>query len=160
MKKTLLLLLLAASGLSMSAQRRLVLIEEFTNDGCSPCASYSPTLDAVLDDRIGEVIAVKYHVGFPDNEDDVYTSQKANMDARINYYGINSVPTTVINGYKLESTPNVTSLNNMINVCASDGDDECDHRLHGQRWTAERHCPRKTRRGHRWRQPPVVRGGH
>ena len=120
MKKTLLLLLLAASSLSMSAQRRLVLIEEFTNDGCSPCASYSPTLDAVLDDRIGEVIAVKYHVGFPDNEDDVYTSQKANMNARINYYGINSVPTTVINGYKLESTPNVTSLNNMINVCASD----------------------------------------
>ena len=71
MKKTLLLLLLAASSLSMFAQRRLVLIEEFTNHGCSPCASYSPTLDAVLDDRIGEVIAVKYPAGSPDDEANV-----------------------------------------------------------------------------------------
>ena len=39
-------LLLAVAA---SAQNRIVLVEEFTNTGCGPCASWSPELDAVIE---------------------------------------------------------------------------------------------------------------
>ena len=37
------------SVLPLCAQKPLVLIEEFTNTGCGPCASWSPVLDATID---------------------------------------------------------------------------------------------------------------
>ena len=68
-KKYTFLLLLLFVALHLSAQQHLVLIEEFTNTGCNPCASWSPELDQVIEDRLGECIAIKYHSGYPDSGD-------------------------------------------------------------------------------------------
>ena len=51
-------------------QKRLVLIEEFTNTGCGPCASWSPLLDSCINYRLGDCIAIKYHSGYPYNADE------------------------------------------------------------------------------------------
>ena len=71
MKRTCLLstLLLAVT---VSAQNRIVLVEEFTNTGCGPCASWSPELDAVIENRLGDCVAIKYHSNYPNRNDEFY----------------------------------------------------------------------------------------
>lgn len=75
-----------------------VLIEEFTNSGCGPCAEYAPVLDSAVSYRLGEVVAVKYHGVYPDRNDPYYLAQKDNFDKRILFYDVMGYPTTVLNG--------------------------------------------------------------
>lgn len=100
MKKICALLLLFVS-VHLSAQRPLVLIEEFTNTGCNPCASWSPLLDQVIEERLGDCIAIKYHSGYPDSNDEFYNYDKTSQQARIDFYGVTGVPTTFVNGMEI-----------------------------------------------------------
>lgn len=87
------------SAVTASAQDyHPILIEEFTNDGCNPCAKYSPILDKFINERLGDVIAVKYHVGFPDYNDPIFLSQQSDIDSRMTHYNITAAPTNVVNG--------------------------------------------------------------
>lgn len=85
-------------SVDVQAQKRTVLIEEFTNMGCGPCASYAPTLDKVIDERLGDVIAVKYHGNYPAKNDWLYLENQEAVDKRMALYGINAFPTTIIDG--------------------------------------------------------------
>lgn len=100
MNKFLLLFAVAAHlfTINVYAQKRTVLIEEFTNMGCGPCASYAPTLDKVIDERLGDVIAVKYHGNYPAQGDWFYLENQEAIDTRMALYGINAFPTTIIDG--------------------------------------------------------------
>lgn len=100
MNKFLLLCAFAAQfcSVDVQAQKRTVLIEEFTNMGCGPCASYAPTLDKVVDERLGDVIAVKYHGNYPAKNDWFYLENEEDINKRIDMYGINAYPTTIFNG--------------------------------------------------------------
>lgn len=100
MNKFLLLFAVAAHlcSVNVQAQKRTVLIEEFTNMGCGPCASYAPTLDKVIDERLGDVIAVKYHGNYPAKNDWLYLENQEAVDKRMALYGINAFPTTIIDG--------------------------------------------------------------
>lgn len=100
-KKYTFLLLLLFVALHLSAQQHLVLIEEFTNTGCNPCASWSPELDQVIEDRLGECIAIKYHSGYPDSSDEYYNYDKLTQQTRLDYYGVTGVPTTFVNGVEI-----------------------------------------------------------
>ena len=100
-KKYTFLLLLLFVALHLSAQQHLVLIEEFTNTGCNPCASWSPELDQVIEDRLGECIAIKYHSGYPDSSDEYYNYDKPTQQTRLDYYGVTGVPTTFVNGVEI-----------------------------------------------------------
>ena len=100
-KKYSFLLFLLFVALHLSAQQHLVLIEEFTNTGCNPCASWSPELDQVIEDRLGECIAIKYHSGYPDSSDEYYNYDKLTQQTRLDYYGVTGVPTTFVNGVEI-----------------------------------------------------------
>ena len=81
-----------------AAQKPLVLIEEFTNTGCNPCAAWSPTLDQVINERLGDCIAIKYHSVYPDNGDEFYNYDPTAQQTRIDFYGVDGVPATYVNG--------------------------------------------------------------
>ncbi len=88
-------------SVTTSAQERLVLIEEFTNTGCNPCASWSPVLDEVISQRLGECIAIKYHSGYPDDDDIYYNYDKQTQQKRLDFYDVDGVPTTYVNGVEI-----------------------------------------------------------
>ena len=110
--------LLFAIGSIATAQqgRNLVLIEEFTNTGCGPCASWSPTLDSCINYRLGDCIAIKYHSAFPNKEDEYYLNEREAMQTRVDYYGVNAVPATFVNGTEL-GTRTYGFLNQAIDYC-------------------------------------------
>lgn len=95
-------------------QKRLVLIEEFSNTGCGPCASYSPVLDTVVSYRLGEVISVKYHGNYPDPNDVFYNNQKEDMEKKKQFYDINAYPTTIVNGHVYGNAAGDGILNSLI----------------------------------------------
>ena len=80
MKRNLLIFAIFAAALTVQAQKRLVLVEEFTNTGCGPCASWSPVLDSALFYRMGECIAIKYHSSYPDRNDPFYLYDQENKE--------------------------------------------------------------------------------
>ncbi len=81
-----------------------LLLEEFTNTGCAPCADTNPTIDAFLEAvGVGNVIAVKVHVDWPSSKDPFYLEHPTDCDTRTDYYGIEGVPASVVDGlYDLE----------------------------------------------------------
>ena len=97
-------------------QKRLVLIEEFTNTGCGPCASWSPVLDSCINYRLGDCVAIKYHSGFPNKSDEFYLYDQEAQQARVNFYGVNAVPTTLVDGQDLGER-SYGHLNQAISYC-------------------------------------------
>lgn len=108
----------AQQAASATGQRSIqvpVLIEEFTNSGCGPCAAYAPTLDSVTSYRLGEAVTIKYHGSYPQRDDPYYLAQKDNIDKRIMLYGITGYPTTIMNGNEIAGGGiSATVLNNAI----------------------------------------------
>lgn len=97
--KSLFVLLFAVvliNGISAQSTR-LVLIEEATNASCGPCASQNPAFDALLNQNRDKLTAVKYHASWP-GYDPMYNHNTTENSARISYYGINGVPTAVLDG--------------------------------------------------------------
>jgi len=99
MKKQLLLLVLLTLFVSpiFSQTQRLVLIEEATNASCGPCASQNPEFDALLNSNRDKLTAIKYHWYFP-GYDPMHNHNVTQNNARVSYYGINGVPTAMIDG--------------------------------------------------------------
>ena len=76
-----------------------LLLEEFTNTGCGPCAAQNPTIDAFLEAvGVGNVVPAKIHPDWPDPADPFYLTSTADYDARVAYYGVDGVPDTIIDG--------------------------------------------------------------
>jgi len=104
--KNLLLLLpftfLILNDSQLNAQvNRLVVVEEFTNASCPPCAAQNPAFNALLDQNLHQVIPIKYQTSFPGY--DPYNRQNpGEISNRTAYYAINGVPGAVIDGV----TPN------------------------------------------------------
>lgn len=94
------LLLTGASTLT-AQQRRLVLVEEFTNTGCGPCASWSPLLDSAIHYRLGDCIAIKYHSGYPYAQDPFYNYDKEAQQGKVDFYHVTGVPATYVDGQAL-----------------------------------------------------------
>ena len=103
MKKNLLQLLTFGFLLTFTSMfgqvQKNVLLEEFTNASCGPCASQNPDFNTLLDANENTTIAIKYQAPYPgtdpmnaDNPDDVGT--------RLSYYpGVTGVPTAVMDGF-------------------------------------------------------------
>jgi len=92
-----LLLLFVASHLTQAQTQRIVLLEEATNAGCSPCASNNPVLQSFYKTHFGGVISVRYHAWWP-GSDPMYNANRDDNKARIQYNNINGVPTYVMDG--------------------------------------------------------------
>ncbi len=78
---------------------RHLLLEEFTNTSCGPCASQNPGIDAFLEGvGAGNVAAIKIHTDFPGQDDPFFLADPVEHQARRDYYGVSSVPTVIIDG--------------------------------------------------------------
>lgn len=93
-----LVLSLVLPNLGMAA-RRVVLFEESTNWGCPPCYVANPAIHQFLEDySVAQVVAVKWHVWWPDPSDPYYNANRIPVDTRIAYYQISAAPDVVVDG--------------------------------------------------------------
>jgi hypothetical protein len=79
-------------------QRANVLLEEWTNASCGPCAGNNPTIDAFVDLNFGTVVPVKYHVWWPGSNDPMYQYNIPENTERTDYYGVGGVPHVIMGG--------------------------------------------------------------
>jgi len=78
---------------------RNVLIEEWTSATSPASASHNPFLNSFIDSNLQSVVPIKYHLGIPPpGNDSMYLANPTQADERKNYYFINSVPTTIMDG--------------------------------------------------------------
>ena len=100
LKKLLFVATAVAIALSVSAQgthKRRVMVEEFTNASCPPCASNNPPFNATLVANADKVTPLKYQVWWP-GFDPMYEHNKADVAVRVAYYEVSGVPNGVENG--------------------------------------------------------------
>lgn len=78
------------------AQKK-VLIEQFTNSGCPPCAGNTPIVAAYANTNPDSVLMISYHTPFP-YLDSMYFENPVMNDARVSYYSVSGVPAGRIDG--------------------------------------------------------------
>ena len=91
---------------------KVPLYEHFTSNTCPPCASFNPGFQTLLDNNqvnssSNKVNTIKYQVNFPGVGDESYNSDVA---ARVTHYGINGVPSPLIDG--ISASGNQQELDN------------------------------------------------
>jgi hypothetical protein len=105
MKKNLLSIALMFVGVTAFSQTpRLSLFEEFTGETCPPCASTNPGLNATLTANASKVVAIKWQVAIPSapsNTWSLYQTNAVEINARMNYYSVNSAPQGRMDGQSL-----------------------------------------------------------
>ncbi|MBL0046548.1 MAG: T9SS type A sorting domain-containing protein [Bacteroidetes bacterium] len=111
------LLSLYSTSLLQAQSQRLVLIEEFTNASCGPCASQNPTFNTLIGANTVKVVSIKYQTNFP-GYDPMNVQTAAEVLTRQNYYyNLNGVPygvidgdtaSTPLNGYYVGAPHNIT----------------------------------------------------
>lgn len=79
------------------AQQKTVLVEHFTNASCGPCASQNPGLQSTLDANSSKVTSIRYQWYFP-GTDPMYDHNPTDVGIREDYYGINAVPNSILEG--------------------------------------------------------------
>lgn len=101
--------------LTFGQSQRMVLWEQFTNTSCGPCATVNPAVQAFWDNNPDKVISISYHVWWPGPNDPMYLANTVENAARTNYYGVNSVPYTSIDGNQYNNNTNVSSCTGVVN---------------------------------------------
>ena len=120
MKKLLSLLtlsLIIGIGVSNAQNQRIVVLECFTSATCPPCASVNPTLDNLINNNQDKLVAIKYHVDWPEAGDPMNLHNPSDVTTRVGYYSVSGVPTSVGDGTWNNSSGYVTQ--NLINQWAS-----------------------------------------
>ncbi|HMX38926.1 MAG TPA: Omp28-related outer membrane protein [Saprospiraceae bacterium] len=87
-------------ALSLSAQgthTRRVLVEEFTQASCGPCASQNPAFNEKLRDNKDIVSPIKYQTSWP-GVDPMNAQNASEVATRVSYYGVSGVPNAFLNG--------------------------------------------------------------
>lgn len=98
MKKLLLFTLLLSGFFTANAQyQKRVMVEEFTNASCPPCAAQNPGFNTILASRRNEVTPVKFQTNWP-GVDPMNAQNPSETATRVSYYGVTGVPHGVLNG--------------------------------------------------------------
>jgi hypothetical protein len=136
MKKLYVTLVLASLVAVADAQsQRFILIEEFTQASCGPCASANPQFNALLNANTNKAVSLKYQVNWPGV--DPMNAQYPNVSSRANYYNATSVPYalmdgTAVTGSSYTGYPNNLSqgeINNEYSIVTSPFDLAVQHTL-------------------------------
>src|SRR5215813_3140562 len=93
-----LLFVVVFSHLAFSQATRLVVVEEFTQASCPPCASQNPTFDALLLSNPEKVVTLKYHTDWP-GVDEMNAQNMSDVQTRVDYYSIWGVPMGAMDGF-------------------------------------------------------------
>lgn len=108
-------------GLWLSAAtnaQRLVLIEHFTQASCPPCAALNPALNALLDQNLDKIVAIKYQTSWP-GVDPMNAANPTDVQTRVTYYGVDGVPNSLLDGNVYDGSPSgvtQTMINSRHNV--------------------------------------------
>lgn len=98
MKKIYLSTLVTLIGLGLNAQsQRLILVEEFTQASCGPCAAANPAFNTMLNNNSTKAVSIKYQTNWP-GVDPMNAQYPTAVASRVTYYGLNSVPYAVMDG--------------------------------------------------------------
>lgn len=89
--------------------KRVLLLESFTNTGCENCAQQNPELEALLSANVDKVAVVQYHVNWPTDSDPMYMHNPTDIEARTEYYGVTRIPHLIIDGNHFSGAPNQLS---------------------------------------------------
>lgn len=92
------ILVLIFANIIVFAQQRVVLIEQFTNSSCPPCASYSPLVYDHVNNNPTICCAVAFHTSFPYSNDSMYWDNTTESDQRVGYYAVSGVPYSIVDG--------------------------------------------------------------
>lgn len=102
MKKILLVLLIGFSGVYVFGQtQRMVLLEEFTNASCNPCAQQNPEFNQLIENNLDKVVAIKFQTAGPGYDPHYYevpSEVQSITSGRAAMYEIEGVPSTTIDG--------------------------------------------------------------
>ena len=95
---------LALAALFATAQtQRLVMIEEFTNASCGPCASQNPAFNTLLAANPTKQVSLKYQTVWP-GFDPMNVQNPTEVASRVTYYGVTGVPYTRMDGVEVTGT--------------------------------------------------------
>jgi thiol-disulfide isomerase/thioredoxin len=100
-----------------SFSQRIVLIEQFTNSGCPPCAASTPPVFNYVNNNPADVVAIGYHTSYP-YSDSMYFENPVESSARVSYYGSFGVPQSFVDGnyYSNSSSNFIPVMANTINT--------------------------------------------
>ncbi|MCC7302631.1 MAG: T9SS type A sorting domain-containing protein [Bacteroidia bacterium] len=85
------------AGASFAQTQRLVLVEEFTQASCGPCASQNPAFNTLLDANPTKVVAIKYQTSWP-GVDPMNAQTQTWVGPRVTYYNVSGVPHGMMDG--------------------------------------------------------------
>jgi hypothetical protein len=88
---------LATAVLGFSQSQRLVMIEEFTQASCGPCAQQNATFDPLLLNNLDKATSIRYHTSWP-GVDPMNAQNPTDVGIRVSYYNVNSVPFCFMDG--------------------------------------------------------------
>lgn len=119
MKKTITTLSAVILAFALNAQsQRLVLVEEFTQASCGPCAAQNPAFNALLSQNTTKVVSLKYQTDWP-GVDPMNAQNPATVSNRVAYYAVSGVPQANMDGNVVSGAPSAitqTNINNQYGV--------------------------------------------
>ncbi len=104
----------AFDNIHITERSRKILFEHFTNNASGAAATYNPVYNTLINKNLFDAIDIQYHTNFPGT--DIFNQQNpVPVSVRNIYYGINSVPITVMNGNtKFNYTGNAPVNNDIL----------------------------------------------
>ncbi len=101
---------------SSTAQKRMALVEHFTNSKCPICKANNPGFYSRFEKYSNDAIHIAYHPSVPYNSCIFYVANKDGNGARQSFYEIIGTPTAFVNGRKgTSSLPSDADYLNAIN---------------------------------------------
>ena len=79
-------------------ETKAVLVEVFTNDGCTPCVPVNHLLDELFEEHNENITMVRYHWNSPNPGDPMYHYNSEDVELRIQMYSVLFCPVVVVNG--------------------------------------------------------------
>ena len=88
-----------ASSIAYSQAPRRVLVEEFTQASCPPCAVYNPGFHKIIftPGNESKVTLLCYQTSWP-GTDPMNSQNPTDVQSRVTYYGVNAVPDCLADG--------------------------------------------------------------
>ena len=77
---------------------KIVMIEEFTQASCDPCANAAPNVDSVYANNTANALLVRYHVNWPGTDYMNNVTQTPFVGAMVSFYSVSGVPDAQLDG--------------------------------------------------------------
>jgi hypothetical protein len=93
------------AGAVLAQSQRLVLVEEFTQASCGPCASQNPAFNALMAANTTKVVSIKYQTSWP-GVDPMNAQNPTDVSSRVTYYNVTGVPHGLVDGVSIPNDCN------------------------------------------------------